>query len=104
MILDTNLTESMSYLFLLCKCGFMASLSGLAAYLYKVNKHPEIKFRFSSAIIMVIVAFFVGEIFSEFLPESTPNRDGVILLAGWCSKSIADLLESKSNTLFIKFI
>lgn len=97
--------EPYIYIWSLTKTGILAVFGGIAAYCYKIiRKDNPIKFSWLTFFIMCILAYFMGALIGSFLPENYANRDGVLMVAGYCSYPLCALLENKYNSIFYKFL
>lgn len=75
--------------------GLLASLGGLANYLY-VTVHREKPFSFSLMAVNLLLAFYVGNQVGIFLPDSA-YRDGFIMASGFVTYPILALMEQRAG-------
>ncbi len=75
---------------------------GSAYYLYLVSKWQ--KFIFSMFVINLFLAFFIGYVVGQFLPDNTAYRDWLLAISGFTSFPILSLLEKKFAPYIVKFI
>lgn len=73
--------------------GLLASLGGLANYLY-VTVHRERPFSMFRMAVNLVLAFYVGNQVGIFLPESE-YRDGFIMASGFSTYPILALAEQR---------
>lgn len=78
--------------------GVLASLGGLANYLY-VTVHQEKKFSLIMMMVNLFLAFYVGNVVGSFLPEDNKYRDGLLLVCGFCTYPILSVAEIQSKRL-----
>lgn len=74
--------------------GLLASLGGLANYLY-ITVHQERKFSFWMMLVNLLLAFYVGNVAGSFMPEASSYRDGVLMAAGFCTYPILAFVENR---------
>lgn len=74
--------------------GALASLGGMAAYLYHVTQ-GRVKFSWIIFVINVFLAFFVGNVVGEFLDVGHKHRDGLLMVAGFCTYPTLGFIESQ---------
>ena len=54
--------------------------------------------------INLFLAFFIGYVVGQFLPENTVYRDGLLAISGFSSFPILTLIEKKFAPYIVKFI
>lgn len=87
------LVEKLAEMFQL---GFFASLGAMAAYLRQSVIDPEgRKFRWIIFLANIIVAFVVGNLVGDFIPETSEYRDGLLIACGYSCFPILDVVESR---------
>lgn len=79
--------------------GLLASLGGLANYLY-VTVHQEKKFSVWMMLVNLFLAFYVGNVVGSFIPASS-YREGLLMAAGFITYPILAVAESQSKRLLI---
>lgn len=85
------------------KLGVLALTGGISAYLYRIVRTDNpLKFSWKSFLIQCFLSFWVGELFGRFISPEMANRDGLLMLVGFCSFPICSLLESKYKSIFFK--
>ncbi|MNQ46212.1 hypothetical protein D3C85_600220 [compost metagenome] len=73
--------------------GLLASLGGLANYLY-VTVNQERPFSFWLMVVNLMLAFYVGNQVGSFLPDSA-YRDGFIMASGFVTYPILAFMEQR---------
>lgn len=76
--------------------GILASLGGLANYLY-ITVYQEKKFSFIMMLVNLFLAFYVGNVVGSFIPEENKYRDGLLLVCGFCTYPILSVVETQSK-------
>lgn len=76
----------------LLAAGILSAFGGVAAYIYGNTKSGS-QFKVGGFIANALVAFFVGNVCGSFIPHDMTGRDGILLMAGFCSFPILALLE-----------
>lgn len=77
--------------------GLLASLGGLANYLY-VTVHQDRKFSVWIMLVNLFLAFYVGNVAGSFIPESS-YREGLLMAAGFLTYPLLAVAESQSKRL-----
>lgn len=75
--------------------GLLASLGGLANYLY-VTVHREKPFSMWLMVANLLLAFYVGNLVGSFIAESQ-YRDGILMACGFVTYPILALMEQRSK-------
>lgn len=78
--------------------GLLASLGGLANYLY-VTVHQDKKFSVWMMLVNLFLAFYVGNVAGSFMSEESSYRDGVLMAAGFLTYPLLAVAESQSKRL-----
>jgi RsiW-degrading membrane proteinase PrsW (M82 family) len=52
----------------------------------------------------IVLGFFVGNLVGSFLPQDFQYRDGTLMVAGFASFPILDILEVRISKFFAKFM
>jgi hypothetical protein len=82
--------------------GIIGAFGAGANAVYSSIKGRKLSFFF--IIGSVILGFFVGNLVGSFLPQDFQYRDGTLMVAGFASFPILDLIESKASLIFNKLI
>jgi len=82
--------------------GTIGAFGAGANAVYSSIKGRPLSFFF--IIGSVILGFFVGNLVGSFLPPNFQYRDGTLMVAGFASFPILDLIESKASLVFNKLI
>lgn len=80
--------------------GLLASLGGLANYLY-VTVHQEKKFSMWMMLVNLFLAFYVGNVAGSLMSDDSSYRDGVLMAAGFITYPVLAVVESQSKRLLI---
>lgn len=83
--------------------GLMASFGGMAAYVYQ-NARQDKAFKMSSFLVNIFLAFFLGNLVGNFIPNDYQYRDGLLLLSGYCSWPILGILEIKGKAFIERWM
>lgn len=83
--------ENVKHAMELATAPALASLWGIAHYLYKVAKGE--KFRAGMFVINIALAAFVGVVIGDLFPVGSAYRDAVISISGFSSFPILAFLE-----------
>ena len=78
--------------------GLLASLGGLANYLY-VTVMQEKKFSVWMMLVNLFLAFYVGNVAGSFMSDDSSYRDGVLMAAGFLTYPLLAVAESQSKRL-----
>ena len=76
----------------LLQAGMLASFGGVASYLYHITQ-GRVKFSWLLFAANIILAFFVGDVVGEFIASDHQHRDGLIMVAGFCTYPMLGFLE-----------
>jgi len=81
--------------------GVLAAIGATAKYLYDNAKHGR---TFSLIIFFTntFLAFFVGNVVHEFLPADTDNIGGILMVTGFCTYPVVELIEQRAQNLIDK--
>ena len=79
----------------LIQLGLLGAFGGMANYVY-VTMQEERKFSWIRMGINMFLAFFVGNLVGNLLPDST-YKDGVLMAAGFCTYPILNTIEAQSK-------
>ena len=82
--------------------GTIGAFGAVANAVYSSIKGRSLSFFF--IIGSVILGFFVGNLVGSFLPPDFQYRDGTLMVAGFASFPILDLIESKASLIFNRLI
>ena len=82
--------------------GLIGAFGAVANAIYATLKGRQLSVFF--IIGSIILGFFVGNLVGSFLPPDFKYRDGTLMVAGFASFPILDILESRVSGLFEKFI
>ena len=82
--------------------GTIGAFGAGANAVYSSIKGRPLSFFF--IIGSVILGFFVGNLVGSFLPPDFQYRDGTLMVAGFASFPILDLIESKASLVFNRLI
>lgn len=93
--METVLREALEWV----KLGLLAMFGGCASYLYNmvVKNTP---FRLVTFLINLLISFFVGKMMGGFIPETTLNYTGWVMMLGFCAYPVLGLVEAK----FLKYM
>lgn len=83
--------------------GIVSAIGGIASYLYEHAKGDR-DFSFITFLIMIFLAFFVGNVMGEFIPHDMKSRDGILMVAGFSSWPILDALKSNGKKIADAFL
>ncbi len=78
--------------------GIISAFGGIACYLYEHVK-GEREFSFITMLIMIFLAFFVGSVLGEMLPHDMKGRDGILMVAGFSSWPILDVMRARGKKI-----
>lgn len=81
--------------------GMLSMFGGMSAHFYHAAKNKE-PFSWSSFLVNGALAFFVGHLLGSFLPSGFEYRDGILMLAGFSTWPILQLLEDLGPKLIEK--
>lgn len=76
------------------RLGMLAMFGGAASYVYLMVKNNT-PFRWFTFIANLFLAFFVGKTFGGFIPETTSNYTGWVMMLGFCGYPVLGLAEEK---------
>lgn len=82
--------------------GTIGAFGAVANAVYSSIKGRPLSFFF--IIGSIVLGFFVGNLVGSFLPPDFQYRDGTLMVAGFASFPILDLIESKASLVFDKLI
>lgn len=82
--------------------GIYAAFGGMVHFLYQTSKRPGSPFSWLMFIINILVAFYVGQVAWDFLPNGTPSKGGLIMLAGFLAYPILDFFEKRGLRMIIQ--
>jgi len=82
--------------------GLIGAFGAIANAVYATMKGRKMSLFFIAGSI--ILGFFVGNLVGSFLPIDFPYRDGTLMVAGFASFPILDILESRVSGIFARFI
>lgn len=74
--------------------GAKAAFGGMVGYLIDIRRKQD-DFSWLSYLIFVMAAFLVGYVLGDWLPESTPGRNGILSVAGTAAYPIIDRMQSQ---------
>lgn len=83
----------------LAVAGGLSIFGGIAAYVHRVTKTKE-PFNLKLFAASAFLAFFIGCIFGNLVPEGSKYRDGIFMLCGFLSYPILSLLETDGLSWF----
>ena len=82
--------------------GGFAALGGLANYFYNQSITPK-PFTLKLFLMNLFLSFFVGILASALLPVNTPQRDGLVMVAGYSAMKILEILEASGPSIITKY-
>jgi hypothetical protein len=82
--------------------GTIGAFGAVANAVYSSIKGRPLSFFF--IVGSVVLGFFVGNLVGSFLPPDFQYRDGTLMVAGFASFPILDLIESKASLVFNRLI
>lgn len=97
------MNELLARFYELIIAGGVSMFGGIAAYVYRISKTKEpfsFKFFFSAAFL----AFFIGNMAGNVIPQDSQYRDGFFMLCGFLSYPILSLIESDGMRWLQKFL
>ena len=74
--------------------GLLAVIGGMAKYL-RTNLKDGRDFSWGLFAMNIGLAFLVGIIAGAFIDETNRFRDGIMMLCGYCTYPILDLMEER---------
>lgn len=78
--------------------GLLASFGAMAKY-FSDNMTKKQAFSFAIFFTNVFLAFFVGNVVESFLPASIESKGGILMMAGFCTYPILNLIEVKGKDI-----
>lgn len=82
--------------------GSLSAFGGLVSYLYQMFKQAH-AWNFKKVILHVAIAFGAGVLFGSFVPSTVWARDGWLILTGYLSFAMLDMVDSHKERI-ISFI
>lgn len=74
--------------------GIKAAFGGLVGYLIDIRRKQE-PFSWIAYCVFFMAAFLVGLVLGDWLPATTPGRDGIIMVAGTAAYPILDAMQER---------
>lgn len=84
--------------------GILATAGGVANYLHAVYIKRQKEFSVVMFVMNILLAFFVGNLVGSFLEQSYRYRDGIIMMAGYCTFPILSIIDTHGRLLIKKLI
>lgn len=81
--------------------GILSLFGGGASYVYDTVKKGK-KFNIALFLANLFLAFFVGNVVGEFIPHELHYRDGLIMICGFSTWPVLDLLQDRGLALIKK--
>lgn len=72
--------------------GLLAALGGMVSYLYEYFKQAEV-WSIARFFLHTFIALGVGMMLGSFVPDNAWARDGWLILVGYLSFSVLELLD-----------
>lgn len=85
-------TETLKGMGQTVQAGLLAAVSAVIGYLVDVVHH-ERRFSWARWGVLAVLAFWVGQVLNDFLPEDMEGRGGVIALVGMSALPTYQLLK-----------
>lgn len=82
------------------KAGLLAAFGGLVGHVVDIVQKKR-TFSWPGFLAAAFVAFFVGQVLGDWIPLSTPGRDGILMVSGTSAYPVLVLLQDMV-TGFIK--
>lgn len=83
--------------------GLLSAFGGISAYLYTTFRNGE-SFRIIAFLINIVLAFFLGNVVGNFIPQSFEYRDGILMIAGFSTWPLLGILEIYTSKFAIKYL
>lgn len=84
--------------------GMLGAFGAVANWAYVTVTQPGRPVRIGLFMCNVIMSFYVGIVVGSFLGPDSPNRDGVILVCGFCAYPMLGLIEANFKSAATAFI
>ena len=76
------------------EAGLLGTFGAIANWAYVTVTQPGRPIRLGLFFCNVIVSFYVGNVVGAFMSDDMANRDGVILVCGFCAYPLLGLIEA----------
>lgn len=99
-----ELTKLLERLSGMVETGLLGTFGAIANWAYVSVTQPGRPMRFGLFACNVIVSFYVGNVVGAFIDETNVNRDGIILVCGFCAYPLLGLVEANFKTVAQSFV
>ena len=76
--------------------GMLGALGGLASYFYRPS--TEARFAVRTFISKLVISFFIGKVFGEFIADENTFKSGYIMVLGFFAYPVLAVMEVKVRT------
>lgn len=73
--------------------GFLGTLGGLASYFYRPA--TEVRFAIRMFVSKMVISFFIGKVFGEFISTENTYKSGYIMVLGFFAYPVLAVMEVK---------
>ncbi len=87
----------------MAETGLLGTFGAVANWAYITVTQPGRPMRLGLFACNVVVSFYVGNVVGAFISEGNPNRDGVILVCGFCAYPLLGLIEANFKSIVESF-
>lgn len=83
--------------------GCFAALGGMANYIWQTMKPGSMGFTLRAFLGNLFLSFFIGLILGDLIPRGASGRDGMLMMCGFSSYAILEVLEVRGMSIFRRF-